>query len=212
MSLVFDDALRAQLARRVAGFDRRAAAPGDHRRAAVVLAIVPEVAVPGEDGRPAVLLTRRAAGLRRHAGQWALPGGRIDPGETVVEAALRELHEEVALERRAEHVLGALDDFVTRSGFIITPLVVWGGRAENLRPEPEEVASIHRPTLEAIARPGALEERDLPWGDKPLPTLAILDTLIFAPTAAILHQFAQLALHHQTVRVAHYAQPRFAWS
>ena len=72
-----------------------------------------------------MLLTRRAAGLRAHRGQWALPGGRCDEGETPVEAALRELHEELGLELGPDDVLGLLDDYPTRSGYLITPVVVW---------------------------------------------------------------------------------------
>lgn len=203
---LFDDHLRMRLADSVQRFERRAAEESEERPAAVVLAVVPD-----EHGHAAVLLTKRAKGLRRHSGQWALPGGRLDPGETVVDAALRELEEEVALRRAPEDILGPLDDYITRSGFVITPIVVWGGSADALVPDPVEVASIHRPTFDALAAEGAVHTHRLPWSKNPIFGLGILGTLVFAPTAAILHQFAELAVHGRTVRVGHYEQPRFAW-
>ena len=95
-------------------------------------------------GHTALLLTRRAAGLRAHRGQWALPGGRCDAGETPVEAALRELHEELGLALGPDAVLGLLDDYPTRSGYLITPVVVWAGAGAAMSPNPQEVASVHR--------------------------------------------------------------------
>src|SRR3954452_7637562 len=83
--------------------------------------------VAGPAGGPAVLLTRRAARLRAHASQWALPGGRVDEGEEPVDAALRELREELGLDLGESDVLGLLDDYPTRSGYVITPVVLWGG-------------------------------------------------------------------------------------
>ena len=207
--------LRRQLWHDLDCFERRAAAPASSggevlRRAAVTLTVVP--AVDGDPtSAPAVLLTRRSEGLRRHAGQWALPGGRLDPGESEVEAALRELDEELGLRLAPEAVLGRLDDYTTRSGFVITPVVVWGGPSQALEPDPGEVASVHRPTLAAIARPRALHVQKIPWSRRPLLALGILGTMIFAPTAAILHQFAELAIHRRTTRVDHFDQPRFAW-
>ena len=130
MARPFDDTTRRNIAARCAGFARLpdSGPPPALKRAAVAIALV-----EADEGAAAtaLLLTRRAAGLRAHRGQWALPGGRCDSGETPVEAALRELHEELGLALGPEAVLGLLDDYPTRSGYLITPVVVWaaaGGR------------------------------------------------------------------------------------
>ncbi|MGV2389358.1 MAG UNVERIFIED_CONTAM: CoA pyrophosphatase [Microcystis novacekii LVE1205-3] len=107
---------------------------GDRRRAAVAVAVtqagfgagLPHFPCHAQwSEAPALVLTRRAATLRAHAGQWAMPGGRLDAGETPEQAALRELHEEVGLACAPADVLGRLDDYATRSGYLITPVVVW---------------------------------------------------------------------------------------
>ena len=204
----FDDALREALRDRLTRFDRRALPSGGSTLA--MPAAVALVVVPGEDGEAAVLLTVRASGLRRHGGQWALPGGRLDPGETPEEGALRELEEEIGLTLPAGHVLGCLDDYPTRSGFAITPVVVWG-TGSPLRPDPREVAGVYHVPLEDLADPESLVLQSIPQSDQPVLALSILGTLIYAPTAAILHQFAEVAVLGRETRVAHYEQPLFAW-
>jgi 8-oxo-dGTP pyrophosphatase MutT (NUDIX family) len=206
MSPPFDEDLRATLRDHLARFERRSVPAGDRRLAAVALVVVPDAA-----GRAAVVLTRRAAGLRRHGGQWALPGGRLDPGETPETAALRELDEEVGLSLPPDHVLGCLDDFPTRSGFVITPVVVWGTAASPLHPDPREVAAVHLVSLESLLAPANLVLQTIPQSDRPVLALSILNTLIYAPTAAILHQFAEVAVLGRETRVGHYEQPVFAW-
>src|SRR5262245_34874407 len=138
----FTDAFRRQVAGRCAAFSRMAAPAGSAalKRAAVAITLVPVGKSVGREPPAAgFLLTRRAQGLRGHGGQWALPGGRAEAGETSAEAARRELAEEVGLALSADAVLGLLDDYPTRSGYLITPVVLWAGAFENLTPEPGEV-------------------------------------------------------------------------
>jgi mutator protein MutT len=198
--------LREILTGHLARFERRNVPLGDRRPAAVAVVVVPD----GE-GRAAVVLTLRASGLRRHGGQWALPGGRLDPGETPETAALRELEEEVGLNAPSSHLLGRLDDYPTRSGFVITPVVVWGWGAAPLRANPREVAGIHLVPFAELLDPRSLVLQSIPQSDRPVLALSILGTLIYAPTAAILHQFAEVAVAGRETRVAHYEQPVFAW-
>jgi mutator protein MutT len=201
----FADPLRETLAGHLARFERRSVPIGDRRPAAVAVVVVPD-----EEGEAAVVLTLRASGLRRHGGQWALPGGRLDPGETPEAAALRELEEEVGLTLSPSHLLGCLDDYPTRSGFVITPVVVWGSAA-SLRANPREVAGIHLVPFRELLDPESLVLQSIPQSDRPVLALSILNTLIYAPTAAILHQFAEVAVAGRETRVAHYEQPVFAW-
>ncbi|MDM0077019.1 CoA pyrophosphatase [Variovorax sp. J2P1-59] len=159
---------------------------------------------------PAILLTRRSAKLRAHAGQWALPGGTIDPGESAEAAALRELREEVGLQLGMEQVLGKLDDFTTRSGFVITPVVMWAGMAKSLVPNDAEVASVHRIPLAEFMRPDAPLLDAIEDSVHPVLRMPVGDTWIAAPTAAFLYQFRELCIAGQAIRVAHYEQPIFA--
>lgn len=161
-------------------------------------------------GEAAFVLTRRAATLRAHSGQWALPGGRLDEGETPVDAALRELNEEVGLDLPQDAVLGLLDDYATRSGFVITPIVVWAGRLDDeLQPHAPEVAKIYVvPTAEIDVEP---RFHSIPESDSPVIQLPLFGRFVHAPTAAVVYQFRELALHGRATRVAHYEQPVFAW-
>src|SRR5688572_4938996 len=127
--LKFEELLRARARAHLAGFERRMHPPAERRPAAVALVLLPDA-----EGRACFLLTRRAAKLRAHARQWALPGGRIEPGESPEDAARRELAEEVGLTLGADAVLGVLDDYPTRSGFVITPVVAWCAAAGELIP------------------------------------------------------------------------------
>ena len=156
---------------------------------------------------PGIWLTRRAAGLRAHSGQFALPGGRLDPGETAEQAALRELHEEIGVS--ADSVLGRLDDYPTRSGYVITPVVVWIGEQPQVRPNPAEVAEVYLiPFTELDVEP---RFEYISESERPVIQLPLLDTMIHAPTAAVLFQFRELCLHGRPTRVAHFEQPVFAW-
>ncbi len=152
---------RSVIAARLAQFERVPITRPGLRAASVAICVLLREDVP------CLLITRRAAGLRRHSGQWALPGGSRDADESVPDAALRELREETGVAALPSAVLGVLDDFATRFGFLMTPA--------------------------------------------PVLRLALLGGWVYTPTAAIIHQFCQLALHGLTTRVAHYEQPVFAW-
>ena len=202
----FDDALRARTRANLAAFERQTIAQDGRRPAAVAVVLLDD-----EEGRACFLLTRRAATLRAHARQWALPGGRIDPGESAERAALRELREEVGLERDASSVLGLLDDYGTRSGFVITPVVVWGGPGATVTPNPAEVASVHRVPLGDLDRPGVPRLVSIPESDRPVIQVELLSTLVHAPTAAVLYQVREVVVHGRPTRVADFEQPVWAW-
>ena len=201
--------LRALIATNLAGFAHRPIIDPQLRHAGVVIVVVPSLAAPGAS----VLLTKRPDNLRRHAGQFALPGGRVDAGETATEAALRELREEMRLFLQPDDILGTLDDFPTRSGFRITPVVAWGGDNPSLDPDPVEVATVfHIPLTEldspSIPRLTPTAEGKPPVMSAPLPSAG---GQVYAPTAALLYQFREVALHGRPTRVAHFDQPKFAW-
>ncbi|HJR51759.1 MAG TPA: CoA pyrophosphatase [Gemmatimonadales bacterium] len=201
-----DGALLERARANLASFDRLALPDDGRRRAAVA-----EVLLPDEAGRPCFLITRRAATLRKHGGQWALPGGRLDEGETAEQAALRELQEEVGLALDEGTVLGVLDDYGTRSGFIITPVVVWAEPAHELVPNPAEVARIYRVPLDALEGPDVPRLVSIPESDRPVIQLPLLGTLIHAPTAAVLYQMREVVVHGRPTRVSHFEQPVWAW-
>jgi len=239
-AFTYDDELRRRLAANLAGHDRQALPLAGRRHAAVVVVVVDSDAerhgadpmpatpdrltdIPGAEGLaltgsvagtaggPAVLLTRRAPKLRAHGGQWALPGGRLDEGEDPVEAGLRELSEELGLTVAAIDVLGLLDDYGTRSGYVITPIVVWGGADPDLSPDPGEVASVQRIAFRELCRADSPRFVTIPESDRPVVQLPIGGDLIHAPTGAVLLQFRRVAIEGVSERVAHLEQPVFAW-
>ena len=211
----FDPAFRTALLDGLKGFERYQPVRDPAvllKRAAVCITLTNTAAgaAAGANKQAAFVLTRRARGLRNHGGQWALPGGRLDAGETAQQAALRELHEEVGLELGDDAVLGLLDDYPTRSGYLITPVVVWAGDNASMVANPDEVASIHRIGLEQILAHDAVDFVTIPESDRPVVRLRINDDRIHAPTAAVLYQFRELIAGRQT-RVHELEQPTFAW-
>lgn len=202
--------LNRELRERIQGnldrFERRAHDDQELKRAAVTLLLL-----SGEENEACFVITRRAPRLKSHAGQWALPGGRLDPGESAEEAALRETAEEVGVELGPESILGLMDDYPTRSGYVITPVVVWGGEDCVLVPNPEEVAKAYRVPLTVLDRSDVPQLRSIPESDRPVISIAMLGTNIHAPTAAVLYQLREVAVRGESTRVAHYEQPVFAW-
>jgi len=210
----------AGLRERLAGFSVQAIDADDRQRAAVALALTETghgadlagmPAFPEWNTAPALLLTRRALTLRQHAGQWAMPGGRLDNGESPEQAALREMSEEVGLSLDSGSVLGRLDDYATRSGFVITPVVVWAGAARGLVANPGEVASIHRIALTEFLRDDAPILNQVRGAAHPVLRMPVGNAWIAAPTAAFIYQFREWILLGRPTRVAHFDQPVFAW-
>jgi len=198
--------LREQLSGNVQGFEDLRQPIGDLRAAAVA------VTVFRHDQEAALMLTKRAGHLRAHGGQWALPGGRIDAGETAEQAALRELHEEVNLCLDASAILGTLDDYITRSGYVITPVVVWADvNDSDLQPNLDEVDSIHAISFTELCRDDSPNLESIPQSDRQVLSMNYQDDAIYAPTAAMLYQFQQVAILGQATRVLHFDQPVFAW-
>ena len=168
-------------------------------------AAVGVVLLGDQNGHACFVLTRRLSTLRRHSGQWALPGGRLEPGETVAAAALREIEEEVGLHLAADAILGRLDDFSSRSGHLISPIVVWSADDQALAASPDEVDAVFRVPVANLVRPGAVSF-------EPLLHFALNGSTVYAPTAAILYQFREVGLNGRDVHIGHVEQPFFAWS
>jgi 8-oxo-dGTP pyrophosphatase MutT (NUDIX family) len=239
----YHEDLRAQLAANLRAHDRVEHPLDGRRRAAVAVVVVdsgtgdsdlvdpfdvgddPLVNVPGDkrglDGRmvgvsggAAFLLCRRAARMNKHAGQWALPGGRLDGDETPEQAALRELHEELGVLLGPDSVLGLLDDYPTRSGYVITPVVVWGGGDVEVVPAPDEVAHVYRIGLHELLRDDSPRLVQIPESERPVVQVPLGGDLIHAPTGAVLVQFRWVAVEGRTgasARVDGFEQPVFAW-
>ena len=235
--IAYDDALRDRIAAHLTAHRRRTVVDPTKRHAAVAVVLTDSEAgedrvdpapvddwidgrpmEPGLDGRmvdvsggAAFLLCRRASRLSSHAAQWALPGGRLDPGETVVDAALRETDEEVGVRLPESSVLGLLDDYPTRSGYVITPVVIWGGGRLALKPSPDEVVAVYRVGLHQLQRDDSPRFIDIPESPRPVVQIPLGNDLIHAPTGAVLLQLRWLGLEGRDDAVDDFEQPVFAW-
>lgn len=241
LHVVHDDDLRSRLAANLARHDVRRHSLDGRRHAAVAVVVIDSDAelhgvdptafdrvsliadIPGVDtstltgrvdgtaGGASVLLTRRGSRLNAHANQWALPGGRVDEGETALEAALRELEEEINLVLGPVDLLGQLDDYPTRSGYVISPFVFWAGGDHEPVANPAEVASIHRISLRELTRADSPRFVTIPESERPVIQVPVGGDLIHAPTGAVLYQFRAVAFDGETIRVDEFEQPVFAW-
>lgn len=187
-----------------ATFEPKSVDPDGRRLASVVFALMRDA-----DGTSVFPLTKRPSKMRAHPGQFALPGGSVDPGETPEEGAVRELSEELGLTTTPADIIGRLDDYVTRSGFVIRPFVVWSGvDFDQLVPNPDEVASLYAVTsaeLDVEPRFVSIEESPNPVVQWPFRT-----SLVHAPTGAVVYQLREVLSGRHT-RIDDLEQPVFAW-
>ncbi len=209
----YDSRLKDRLAQNLAKLEVSTLDDPALRRAAVSLAVVPCQQNPNHVGEGSVLLTLRTDHLKRHGGQYALPGGRVDSNETPEQAALRELTEELGVSLQSSDIIGRLDDYPTRSGFAITPFVIWAGAGVSVSADPEEVAEVHYITLAELDSPDIPILTPTDHGKHPVLSahLVTVGHEVYAPTAAILFQFREVAWRGRQTRVAHFDQPGFAW-
>jgi 8-oxo-dGTP pyrophosphatase MutT (NUDIX family) len=237
VTITYDDVLREKIRTNLASHDRRVVTDPTKRHAAVAIVVVDsetgedrvdpapvddciaelltEIGLDGRmvdvSGGAAFLLCRRASRLTSHAAQWALPGGRVDAGETAVDAALRELDEEVGVKLADSTVLGLLDDYPTRSGYVITPVVIWGGGRLELHPAPDEVMAVYRVGLHQLQRDDSPRFITIPESPRAVVQIPLGNDLIHAPTGAVLLQLRWLCLEGRHDPVDELEQPVFAW-
>lgn len=197
------DALRIRIAANLATFPRRELAIEGKRRAAVAILISPQ------DGQPTFILTRRALTMRRGAGNYALPGGNLEPGEDVIDAAVRETLEELGVTLTRDHALGLLDDFFTLGGHVVTPVVFLTPDTLLLAPDPTEVGRAWFEPLASLDHPDAPMAEDHPDGGEPILRMFADNAWINPPTAAWLYQFREVGLHGRHTRVATVGQPEW---
>jgi 8-oxo-dGTP pyrophosphatase MutT (NUDIX family) len=137
--------------------DAQFARDGRATPAAVLIAVTD---VPHD---PQVILTQRPRSMRDHPGQVAFPGGKIDPGEDAVTAALREAEEELGLPRAAVRVIGTSDVYHTGTGFIVTPVLGVVPPGLDLRPDPVEVADWFEAPLSLLLDPASWTVNETFW-------------------------------------------------
>ncbi|MGB3304179.1 NUDIX hydrolase [Gordonia sp. (in: high G+C Gram-positive bacteria)] len=196
---------REMAANRLQSWDRRVIddVDGKLRKSAVAITVVRRGEMYG------IWVARRPKTMRNHANQFALPGGRCDAGETAIEAALRELHEEIGVELTQDAVIGVLDDYETRSGYLMTPVVCWVDEDPAIAPSPDEIGELFFVTFDELRRPPLFST--IPQSPRTLVALQIAGTVVHAPTAAVIYQFAEVVLAGRDTRVYDLEQPVFAW-
>jgi 8-oxo-dGTP pyrophosphatase MutT (NUDIX family) len=193
--------LRHRITANLAGFDRIAIDGADLRRAAVAILLSPH------EGAAAYVLTRRASNLRRGAGNYALPGGALDPGEDAIAGALRETSEELGVTLDRSSALGLLDDFATLTGHTVTPVVLWSDDPLELKPDPVEVQDAWLVPIADLDHPEAPMREAHPDGGEPILRMFMRGSWINPPTAAWLYQFREVALYGRETRVHAVGQP-----
>ena len=200
MSYEYAVSLRRRILKNLEQHDRHESA-ADGPRAAVAITLV------DLDGRAGYLFLRRGLNLRRNPGQFALPGGRVEPGESLEDAARRELHDDLGVELPETAVVGLLDDLTTRSGTIVTPVVLWAAGAVELAPDPEEVHAAWVMSISELDHPQAPKWVTVDGVDGDVLKMPVGGEWINPPTAAMLYQFREVGLHGRTVRVHDLASP-----
>ncbi|MDE2437681.1 MAG: CoA pyrophosphatase [Sphingomonadales bacterium] len=160
--------------------------PAELRPAAVLAAIT-------ERERPGFLLIHRPSNMRSHPGQVAFPGGKIDPGETPVEAALREAYEELGIHERDVTVIGESDTYRTGSGYAVTPVIAVVPPNLELSPSPTEVAAWFEAPVDFVFDPANQVEQSAFWQGQQRSYIEILwqDHRIWGVTAAIIANLAK---------------------
>ncbi|MGE0828015.1 MAG: CoA pyrophosphatase [Hyphomonadaceae bacterium] len=196
--------LKARMAGNLAAFPRRAIAPEGRRQAAVAILVFPQ-----ETGA-AFALTRRSLTLRHNAGNYALPGGKLDAGEDAIDAAVRETSEELGVFLMRDAALGMLDDFITLGGHVVTPVVLWSDAEVMLKPDPTEVHEAWKIPLAELDLPQSPRFVPQPISGPPILQMYLRDDWVNAPTAAWIYQFREVALHGRATRIDEVGQP--AWT
>jgi 8-oxo-dGTP pyrophosphatase MutT (NUDIX family) len=161
-------------------------APPEIRPAAVLVAVT-------ERDEPGVILTHRPDSMRAHAGQVAFPGGKLDPGEDAVEAALREAHEELAINPSDVRIIGASDRFITGTGYDVTPVLGLVPPDLAILPNPLEVASWFEAPLAFVLDPANQAHKEREWFGQMRPYIEIewQGHVIWGITAAIIANLSQ---------------------
>lgn len=196
-------ALKSRILANLAAFERIAIDPGTHRRAAVAILLSPH------NGKPTFILTRRALTMRRGAGNYALPGGNCDGDEHAIDAAIREVREELGVDIPRDAALGLLDDFITLGGHVVTPVILLTDIPLMLTPDPAEVHAAWFRPLDELDHPEAPRHVENPDGGDPILRMFANGDWINPPTAAWLYQFREVALHGRPARLDGVGQPEW---